>query len=77
MARLGYVNLLQPQDRRSPRPGDSAPAIAARRRFLSRGFEAGLTRAIGDLLSLAPTDALLDVGCGDGDHLAALAERFG
>jgi 23S rRNA (guanine745-N1)-methyltransferase len=77
VARLGYVNLLQPQDRRSPRPGDSAAAVAARRRFLSRGFEAGLTRAIGDLLSLGPTDALLDVGCGDGHHLAALAERFG
>jgi 23S rRNA (guanine745-N1)-methyltransferase len=77
VARLGYVNLLQPQDRRSSRPGDSALAIAARRRFLSRGFEAGLTRAIGDLLPLGPADALLDVGCGDGHHLAALVARLG
>jgi 23S rRNA (guanine745-N1)-methyltransferase len=77
VARRGYVNLLQPQDRRSPRPGDSAAAVAARHRFLSRGFEAPLTRGIGDLLTLTPADALLEVGCGEGHYLAALAARFG
>jgi 23S rRNA (guanine745-N1)-methyltransferase len=77
VARRGYVNLLQPQDRRSPRPGDSAAAVAARRRFLSRGFEAPLTRRIGDLLTLTPEDALLEIGCGEGHYLAALTERFG
>ncbi len=77
MARRGYVNLLQPQDRRSPRSGDSAAAVQARRRFLSRGFEAALTRAIGDLLTLASADALLEVGCGEGHHLGALTDRFG
>lgn len=77
VARLGYVNLLQPQDRRSPRPGDSAAAVAARRRFLARGFEDALTRELGDLLTLTPGDALLDVGCGEGHHLAALTARFG
>jgi 23S rRNA (guanine745-N1)-methyltransferase len=77
VARRGYVNLLQPQDRRSARPGDSAAAVAARRRFLARGFESVLTRAIGDLLALAPGDALLEVGCGEGHYLAALAHRFG
>ena len=77
MARRGYVNLLQPQDRRSPRPGDSAAAVAARRRFLARGFEAELTRAIGGLLTLAPGDALLEVGCGEGHYLGAFVERFG
>lgn len=77
VARRGYVNLLQPHDRRSPRPGDSAIAVAARRRFLSRGFEAPLTREIGDLLTIGPDDALLEVGCGEGHHLAALTGRFG
>jgi 23S rRNA (guanine745-N1)-methyltransferase len=77
VARRGYVNLLQPQDRRSARPGDSAAAVAARRRFLSGGFEGALTRAIGDLLSLGPTDALLEVGCGEGHYLCAFTERFG
>lgn len=77
VARRGYVNLLQPQDRRSARPGDSAAAVAARRRFLSRGFEAGLTHAIAGLLTLGPADALLEVGCGEGHYLDAFRERFG
>ena len=73
----GYVNLLQPQDRRSPRPGDSAEAVAARRRFLDRGFEAPLTEAMAGLLTLTPSDAVLEVGCGEGHHLAAIVARFG
>jgi 23S rRNA (guanine745-N1)-methyltransferase len=77
VARRGYVNLLQPQDRRSPRPGDSAAAVATRRRFLARGFEAEITRAIVDLLTLIPADALLEVGCGEGHYLGAFATRFG
>ena len=77
VARRGYVNLLQPQDRRSARPGDSAAAVAARRRFLSGGFEAELTRAIEDLLPPTPADALPEVGCGEGHYLGAFTERFG
>ena len=41
VARSGYVNLLQPQDRRSSRPGDSAVVVHARRRLLAQGFEPG------------------------------------
>jgi 23S rRNA (guanine745-N1)-methyltransferase len=77
VARRGYVNLLQPQDSRAARPGDSAAAVAARRRFLSGGFEAELTRAITGLLALTSADALLDVGCGEGHYLAAFAARSG
>lgn len=77
VARRGYVNLLQPQDSRSARPGDSVAAVAARRRFLARGFEAELTGAIAGLLALTPADTLLDVGCGEGHYLAALAARSG
>jgi len=51
--------------------------VAARRRFLSGGFETELTRAIGDLLTIAPSDALLEVGCGEGYYLGALTARFG
>jgi 23S rRNA (guanine745-N1)-methyltransferase len=68
-ARSGYVNLLQPQDRRSKNPGDTREAVAARRRFLDRGHTEPLTRAI--VASIAPGDAMLEIGCGEGHHLAA------
>jgi len=77
VARSGYVNLLQPQDRRSPRPGDSPAALKARRRFISRGFEAPITAAITDLLDVDSTDAVLETGCGEGHQLAAIAARSG
>jgi 23S rRNA (guanine745-N1)-methyltransferase len=77
VARSGYINLLQPQDRKSPRPGDRADIRAARRRFLARGFETPLTEAILALLTLDPDDAVLEVGCGEGHYLAAIAARFG
>jgi len=77
VARSGYVNLLQPRDRRSVRPGDAPATVAARRRLAARGFEAAITDRIAALLTLDPGDAVLDVGCGDGHHLAAIAARSG
>src|ERR1700686_4410103 len=65
-ARNGYINLLQPQDRRSRNPGDSTAAIEGRRRFLDRGFAEPLQRAICDLLKEGP---VLDAGCGEGYYL--------
>jgi 23S rRNA (guanine745-N1)-methyltransferase len=70
IARSGYINLLQPQDRRSRNPGDSAAAIEGRRRFLDRGFAEPLQRAIGDLVKQGP---LLDAGCGDGYYLGSIS----
>lgn len=77
VARSGYINLLQPQDRRAARPGDSPDATAARRRFRARGFEAPLLEAMADLLALGRADAVLEVGCGEGDQLADLVARTG
>src|SRR5258705_226475 len=77
-ARSGYRNLLQPQDRRSASPGDSAPIAAARRRLFERGIAAPLVEAL--RARLARRDArgpLLYVGCGEGSILAALARRLG
>ncbi len=75
VARSGYVNLLQPQDRRSRQPGDSADAVAARRRLHDRGVTGPLLDAIGGMLS--PSDIVLDAGCGDGFYLGTLARRVG
>ena len=33
VARSGYINLLQPQERRSKQPGDTAAALLGRRRI--------------------------------------------
>jgi 23S rRNA (guanine745-N1)-methyltransferase len=76
VARSGYVNLLQPKDRRSSRPGDGAATVIARGRLAARGFETPLTDAILDLLTLGAGDAVLDIGCGDGHHLADITTRF-
>jgi 23S rRNA (guanine745-N1)-methyltransferase len=77
VARSGYVNLLQPQDRRSPRAGDQPAVRQARSRLIERGLETPITETLAGLLRLAPADAALDAGCGDGHHLAAIASRFG
>lgn len=77
VARADYVNLLQPQERRSKNPGDTAEAVAARRRFLSRGFAEPLVRAIVEALPLRESDSFLDVGCGEGHHTAAFRAAYG
>jgi 23S rRNA (guanine745-N1)-methyltransferase len=80
LARAGYVNLLQPQDRRSPRAGDSREAVDARARLLSLGIGRHLVEQIvaeARALSL-PTDAsVLDLGCGTGELLADLTAGIG
>ena len=70
IARSGYINLLQPQERRSKIPGDSPEAVAARRRFLDRGYAEPLLSAIRSMVPDA--DAILDAGCGDGYYLGSL-----
>jgi 23S rRNA (guanine745-N1)-methyltransferase len=78
LARSGYCNLLQPQDRRSRRPGDSAAALAARRRLFDRGLGDWLVPhllAAFDELRLPAGAAVLDVGCGEGFYLGTLARE--
>lgn len=77
LARSGYINLLQPQDRRAKSPGDTAQAVAARRRFLHRGFAEPLVAAIVEALPLTSADVLLDAGCGEGHHLGAFRRAYG
>lgn len=70
IARSGYANLLQPNERRSKNPGDSAEVVAARRRLYDRfAFPLPPLRAT----------TVLDAGCGDGYWLAQVdaPERHG
>jgi 23S rRNA (guanine745-N1)-methyltransferase len=77
IARSGYANLLQPQDRRSKQPGDTAKAVAARRRLHDRGVTEPLLRGISEILAPSSADAVLDAGCGDGFYLGSLAAQSG
>jgi 23S rRNA (guanine745-N1)-methyltransferase len=77
IARTGYVNLLQPQDRRSLSAGDSREAIAARARLLAAGIGRALIdeivrRVVG--FNLPAHAAIADLGSGSGEALAAVAD---
>src|SRR5712691_2914282 len=69
VARSGYINLLQPQERRSKRPGDTLAAVQARRRLHDRGVTEPLVHAIAEMMVARPRDIVLDAGCGDGFYL--------
>lgn len=77
VARSGYINLLQPQDRRSSQPGDTVAAVAARRRLHDRGVTRALLDAIAEILCPSQIDVVLDAGCGDGFYLGTLARQAG
>jgi 23S rRNA (guanine745-N1)-methyltransferase len=77
VARSGYINLLQPQDRRSRAAGDSASAVAARASLLADGLGRTLIDAIAtraSALELGDAPVIVDLGCGSGEALAALTE---
>lgn len=77
VARAGYLNLLQPQDRRSPDAGDRRAAIEARARLFAQGVGAAIVRAQVDRAAfLVENGAVVaDLGSGSGEVLAALAGR--
>jgi 23S rRNA (guanine745-N1)-methyltransferase len=77
VARSGYINLLQPQDRRSRQPGDTVAAVAARRRLHDAGVTGPLLAAIAEILCPSQSDVVLDAGCGDGFYLGNLARQAG
>ncbi|HLK46968.1 MAG TPA: methyltransferase domain-containing protein [Bryobacteraceae bacterium] len=77
IARTGYINLLQPQDRRSRQPGDTAQAVAARRRLHDLGVTGPLIQGIAEMSRLTRDDIVLDAGCGNGDFLGTLATQTG
>ena len=75
IARSGYVNLLQPQDRRSPEAGDSKAAVEARAALDRAGVGRTLLDALIDkiaALDLPPGPIALDLGAGSGEMLGRL-----
>ena len=79
IARSGYVNLLQPQDRKSPEAGDSREAVEARASLLAAGIGRGaidtMVHAL-NALDLAPGSVVVDVGSGTGDALGVAASQW-
>lgn len=77
VARRGYVNLLQPQDKRSKQPGDSAEAVAGRLRLHNLGVTRPLLDGIASLAAPSKRDIVLDAGCGNGFYLGTMARETG
>jgi len=77
VARSGYINLLQPQERRSKQPGDTPAALRARRRLHDLGTTGPLLHPIAEIIAPSPGDIVLDAGCGEGFYLATLARQTG
>jgi len=77
VARSGYINLLQPYERRSKYPGDTAAIVGARRRLHDRGFTGPLLQAIADVAKTFAGERVLDAGCGDGFYAGTLARQTG
>ncbi|HET9362457.1 MAG TPA: methyltransferase domain-containing protein [Vicinamibacterales bacterium] len=79
IARSGYVNLLQPQDRRSPSAGDSKAVVEARVELLAAGVGKTLIDEVARRvasLGLARGAVAVDLGSGSGDALAAIGSRL-
>jgi 23S rRNA (guanine745-N1)-methyltransferase len=79
VARAGYVNVLQPQDRKSLDAGDSREAVAARAALLAAGVGQGVVQTVAHALgalALADEAVVVDVGAGTGDVLGVAAARW-
>lgn len=60
VAKQGYVNLLQPQYKKSKQPGDSQEMVEARFRFLNEGFYEPLSDTLNQLIAKDLASKALD-----------------
>jgi len=77
LARSGYLNLLQPQDRRSLAAGDPRAALEARARLFAAGVGRELVHALSTHLGGRAGSLAVELGSGAGDVLAAVREACG
>lgn len=77
LARAGYVNLLQPQDRKSRAAGDPPEAVEARHALLTSGVGRTLIDGVSREATarLPPSATVVDLGAGTGALLASIAAR--
>lgn len=75
VSRSGYVNLLQPQDRRSREAGDARAAVEARARLLATGVGRTAVDRVVDSARryLGDGHVVVDLGSGSGETLDAIA----
>ena len=80
IARSGYINLLQPQDRKSLDAGDSREAVEARAALIADGVGRGVIDAViaqGCAVERLPdTPVVVDLGSGSGETLGLFAEHY-
>lgn len=86
----GYLHLIPAQNKRSKEPGDNKEMIAARKRFLSKGYyqpiSAGINHSINHYITRTmqqhETDKtntslqILDLGCGEGYYTTQLNQHL-
>ncbi len=75
LARQGYVNLLQSNQRKSKNPGDNNEMVQCRRRFLAQGYYKAVSMLINQQVRChlqGQGNQLLDVGCGEGYYVQQL-----
>lgn len=78
-ARSGYINLLQPQDKKATTPGDNRAAVESRTRLLAAGVgRATLDDVVGIATGLTlphQPPVVVELGSGSGALLGALMQR--
>ena len=75
IARSGYLNLLQPQDRRSHEAGDAKDVVQARAAAITAGVGRALFTRVAEIAApwLTSDAVVVDLGSGTGDALSVLA----
>lgn len=80
IARLGYVNLLPVQHKRSKQPGDSKAMVLARTQFLDSEIYQPVANKLSEIVIAQLTEdneiCLLDAGCGEGYYFDYLFNKL-